>query len=193
MKAALTDTRPARFREDMDEDAIFGELHRNPALFEILYQRYVTRLYRYLYARVGCAAEAEDLTSQVFIAALEGLPRYRHRGNFAAWLFSLARRKVADYYRAPEKRRRAETLDENLAAALADPLTGLIRQEDLRELAYEVAHLPADGQELLRLRFAAGLGFEQIAAVLGRKPSAVKMAFYRLIERLSQIMEVNDD
>jgi RNA polymerase sigma-70 factor (ECF subfamily) len=57
---------------------------RDPAEFAALYDRFFRPIYRYLYSRVASAAEAEDLTAQTFLTALEALPRYHHRGHFAA-------------------------------------------------------------------------------------------------------------
>ena len=82
------------------DDAVLVRAARHDlAAFAALYRRYVTPIYRYLYSRVGNAADAEDLTAQTFVAALEGLPGYRERGNFAAWLFTIAHNKAADHHR----------------------------------------------------------------------------------------------
>jgi RNA polymerase sigma-70 factor, ECF subfamily len=56
-------------------------------------------VYRYCYGQTRTQTDAEDLTAQIFLAALEGIHRYRGRGEFAAWLFGIARRKCADYQR----------------------------------------------------------------------------------------------
>jgi Sigma-70 region 2 len=71
--------------DDRDDGLLIEAAQQNPAAIGPIYQRYVTRVYRYLYSRVGNAPDAEDLTSQVFLEALQSLSRYRHRGNFAAW------------------------------------------------------------------------------------------------------------
>ncbi len=164
---------------------------RSPAAFAELYRQYLTPVYRYLYLKTGSHAEAEDLTSQVFLSALEGLPRYRHQGQFSAWLFSLARRKAADYYR---RRKPQASLDEgefDLIAPEADLLAGVIQAEALQSLGKLIAAIPEEERELVRLRFAAGLGFDEIAAVLGKKTSAVKMALYRLLERMEKQLEAS--
>src|SRR5512139_3936307 len=68
--------------------------------FAELYRRYLTPVYRFIFRRVGGdVAVAEDLTSQVFLEALDGLSGYRERGRFVAWLFTIARRRLADRYR----------------------------------------------------------------------------------------------
>ena len=67
--------------------------------FDALYRRYVDQVYRYCYSRVGHQADAEDLTDQTFLAALQRLPDYDGREEFAAWLFGIARHKCADYHR----------------------------------------------------------------------------------------------
>ena len=82
-----------------DEPALVRLAQTDAQAFGALYDRYVQRVYRYCYYRTNNPPDAEDLTAQIFLAALEGLPRYRQDGHFAAWLFSIARKKVADFHR----------------------------------------------------------------------------------------------
>jgi RNA polymerase sigma-70 factor (ECF subfamily) len=68
----------------MDDALLIEHARQNPDAFGILYRRYLTPLYRYLYRRLGNPHDAEDLTAQVFMEALEGLiaRRYREGGLF---------------------------------------------------------------------------------------------------------------
>ncbi|MGB0388239.1 MAG: RNA polymerase sigma factor, partial [Ardenticatenaceae bacterium] len=146
-------------------------------------------IYRYLYSRVGTVSQAEELTSQVLMAALEGLPRYRERGNFAGWLFTIARHKVTDYYR---RRRDHLPLNEGLDGHAQDPLAQVIHDEQLKRLSTLLTTLGEDKKEMLRLRFAADLTYRQIGEVVGRSEAAVKMAIRRVLRRLEAEWEVND-
>ena len=173
------------------EASVVAAARRDPAVFAILYKRYVTPVYRYLYSRVGNAADAEDLTAQVFTEALAGLDRYREQGSFPAWLFTIAHRKAIDHLRA---RRPVLSLHDDLAlhSTEATPLTHLVKEETLQKLAGLVARLSQDEQELLRLRFAAGLTYGDMAAILRRREAAVKMAMHRLLDRLKAQWEATD-
>jgi RNA polymerase sigma-70 factor (ECF subfamily) len=176
-----------------EEDAsLVRAAQRDPAAFAPLYQRYVTPVYRYIYSQVGNAADAEDLTAQVFTKALEGLHRYREQGNFAAWLFTIARRKVADHYR---RQRPHVPLNEALdsPAERGNPLTYVVQEEALQRLAALVAKLGEQKQELLRLRFAAGLTYGEISELVGRSEAAVKMAVHRLLRQLEAQWEESDE
>ena len=82
-------------RVDVD-DLLVEQAKHDIRAFDRLYDKYVQSIYRYLFSRVGNQAVAEDLTSITFLAAIEQFPKYRHRGYFGAWLFAIARRKVAD-------------------------------------------------------------------------------------------------
>ena len=177
--------------EDSEYDLVQKAAH-DPSAIGSLYRRYLDRVYRYLYARVGNRAEAEDLTSQVFLAVIESLPCYRERGHFAAWLFSIARRKAADYYR---QRKPQVALDEafNLASTSGEPLAQAIQVEERERLGKLIAGLREEERELLRLRFAAALSFDEIAVVCGRRQSAVKMSLYRLLERIQGQMEADHE
>jgi RNA polymerase sigma-70 factor, ECF subfamily len=172
--------------DDRDDGLLIEAAQRDPAAIVPLYQRYVRPIYRYLYSRVGNVQDTEDLTSQVFLEALRGLPRYHHRGNFAAWLFTIARRRAGNHYR------RQPVLfdldDAFIASDEADPLAQVIHVVDLEQLRGLMARLNERDQELLRLRYAGGLTFAQMAATLGKREGAVKMAMQRLLARLQRAL-----
>ena len=175
---------------DEEDELLLHEIQQNPEVFATLYRRYLSRVYRYLYFRTGDTHEAEELTSQVFLAALEGMPGYQHRVHFSTWLFSIVRRKAADFYRT---RYRSSSNRNSQSAALSDPgddpLTQVIAQENLTKLDELLATLSESEREILRLRFTAKLQFSEIATLLKRKPSSIKMAYYRLLARLANKME----
>src|SRR5512136_1774986 len=83
----------------LDEASLIMAARSNPAVFNQLYLTHIRPIYRYIFSKVGEVRQTEDLTAQVFLEALESLPRYHHNGHFSAWLFSIARHKVVDYYR----------------------------------------------------------------------------------------------
>jgi RNA polymerase sigma-70 factor (ECF subfamily) len=172
---------------------LVAEARRDPAAFAALYDRFVQPVYRYLYRRTGSAADAEDLTAQTFLAALEALPRYREQGFFAAWLFAIARSKAADYFRGAKPHAPLELAESRVALEAGDPLNRMVQREDLRRLSDLLASLTDDEHELIRLRYVAELTFGEIAAVLGKREDAVKKAIYRLLARLQRQMEATDD
>jgi RNA polymerase sigma-70 factor (ECF subfamily) len=188
-------TRSAPFRSSAEVEGSDEELIRaartDPQAFEALYRRYVGRIYAYLFSFTYNAAEAEDLTSQTFLAAWKGLGRYREQGAFAAWLFRIARNQARDLHR-----RNRPHLPIDCAGNLQvewDPAAGVEKQETLQKVDRLVERLEADQIELLRLRYSAGLSYAEIGAVLGRSPEATKMAFHRLFQKLRSEWKVCDE
>ncbi len=175
-----------------EEIRMVAEARNNPEAFVDLYDRYVHRVFRYMLYRTRDEMAAEDLTSQVFLDAINNLHRLSPRGNFGAWLFTIARRRVADYYR---QLRPSISIEEsqNPPAADADPLKGLIQAEELKDLEVQIARLNQREREILYLRFAAELSFAEIGLLLGKKENTVKKSFYRLLERLERQMEAEND
>ena len=162
---------------------------RNPQDFAALYDRYAQPIYRYLYSRVGSGSDAEDLTAQTFLSALEGLPHYRHRGYFSAWLFSIARSKVIDHFR----RREPLSLDEGFPAPAPDLLAMTAHKAEIEQLSGLLGTLPENEQELIRLRYVAELSFAEMAALLGKNEQAVKKSLYRLLARLQERLEASHE
>jgi RNA polymerase sigma-70 factor (ECF subfamily) len=190
-----------------DDPALIEQARRDPEAFAALYRRYLTPVYRYLYSRLGSIHDAEDITSQVFIETLEGLStnHYRAGGCFSAWLFTIARRRLVDFYR----QRPTAPLDE-IPSAEPSLLVALEKSDDLKHLARLLAQLDEEKQELLRLRFSAGLSFAEIAKLenrphkkphkdrgltrrgLTRSEAAVKMALYRALDWLHEHWEAEN-
>ncbi len=112
---------------------------RDPAAFDAIYARYLTRLYRYVRAFIWNDEDAADVTQLVFLKAFEALPRYEARAApFAVWLFRIARNTSMDARR--RKRTQGHALDAQNATALEriaapdDPEQSAIQQEALARL-----------------------------------------------------------
>lgn len=168
-------------------DDLIQKARADPQQFAALYDRFLAPLYGYLYQHVANKQEAEELTSQTFLAAFEAFQSYRHRGMFAAWLFGIARKKLADHYRHWPREQSLEEVSE----PAEDPhyLGQTVREERLAALKRVIATLPEGEKELLRLRFSAGLSFKEMALLLHKNEEAVKKSVYRLLARLQSQME----
>jgi RNA polymerase sigma factor (sigma-70 family) len=170
-----------------DLSALVARAQENPAAFGRLYDLYIQPVFRYLYRQVDSLQDAEDLTSQTFVAAYEALPRFQGQNHFAAWLFGIARHKLMDYYRrksAQPQLQISETLSKE-----EDLLGQIILNEDLSHLRSLIQDLTREEQDLIYLRYLVGLSYAEIAEVVGKSMEAVKKSVYRLLARIKSQME----
>jgi len=169
------------------EAALIQAAQKTPALFKPLYLHLAPPVYKYLLYQVGNTDDAEDLTSQVFLKIYQEFPRYQHRGYFAAWLFTITRNTLRDYFR---KSGRQVPLDQAEKTSVhPDLLEQVIKTEEMERLNRLVRALPEPDLELIRLRFAAGLSYAEIGALIRRSEEAARKAISRLILRLQSQME----
>jgi RNA polymerase sigma-70 factor (ECF subfamily) len=157
---------------------------QNRSTFVALYRRYLPRVYRYVYRRVGNQQDAEDLTASVFIEAMESLEDYQEQGSFAGWLFTITHHRVADHHR-----RQREKVDlRQVVPFLADPAldveSKVEQEEQLVRLAAVIRELAPDRQEALALRFFGELSNKEVAQVMGKSEAAVKMLVCRALRQL---------
>ncbi len=172
---------------NLDEDKLIRLAREDLAQFRPLYERWLPPVYRYFYHRVGNSQDAEELTAQVFLAVCEKLPAYRHRGHFAAWLFSIARRRAADYFRKRDPSVPLEIIDP--ADPAPNPLVQAINSDEIQRLRGIIQSLPERDQELIRLRYVAQLTFGAIARLFNRKEDSVRKQLSRLLVRMQNQME----
>lgn len=177
----------------MDETQLAREAVANVEAFAELYRRHVTRVYRYHMAHTGNVKDAEDLTSQTFMAALESIHSYRGDGVFAAWIMGIASRKRARFFRG---RRREVPLE----AALHIPNPALPTDKaaalhiQIEAVSRALRQISPDRAEAVILCIFSGLSHAEAAHTLGKSEAAVKMLISRglkdLRERTSLALEV---
>jgi RNA polymerase sigma-70 factor (ECF subfamily) len=148
-----------------------------------LYEAYAHRIFRYISYRVDSDSVAEDLTAEVFLRMVQGLPRYQITGApFGAWLYRIAATQVADHYR---QQRQVEPISEEQPADDTDPLNTLARQEERARLREALQALPEDYQTLLILRFMQQLPHTEVAEVLNKSEAAIRVMQHRALKALA--------
>ena len=172
-----------------DEERLIRQAQEDPAAFGVLYERYVERIYSYIYYRTSDRQEAEDLTSRTFHHALRYLPHYEPRGApFSSWLYRIAHNLVANWYR-DRSQRQMIPLDK-LALQSADHVRhGEAEDEEREALLAAIRRLPADRQELLILKLSQGLSNAEIGQIMGRSEGAIKQLYYRTLRALRRELE----
>jgi RNA polymerase sigma-70 factor (ECF subfamily) len=170
-----------------DEAQVIANARKDPRAFGELYDRYAPKIYRYLLSRLRSVEDARDITSKTFLTAFETFPRYKHKGYFSAWLFSIARSKYVDHWRKAHRRiEMREVIDQE---PLPDPILQVIETERVVQLKQRIRELPEEERELLRLRYVAELGFGDMASIQNKNVDTVKKSLYRLLARLQSQME----
>lgn len=165
---------PPRATDAGADSALVERLRANDqAAWAECWERHYSLIYRYAQARVFDDAAAAEVATDVFVAAVQSIHRYRQEGSpLLAWLYGIARRKVADHLRAAGRRRSAHTRLEQLErSAGGDPGDGRVAARMDLEGAME--RLPEAQREVIRLRFVVGLSTAEIGEVLGKQPGAI--------------------
>lgn len=152
--------------------------------FADLYSAHIDAIFNYALFRVGDRALAEDLAADTFERAWRARHRYRpDRADFTAWLFTIARRVVIDGQRRRARRPLAD-LDDRQPDRNPLPEDQLETNERRSYLRRLVQALDPQAQELIALKFGAGMTNRRIAQVLGKSETAVGSALYRAIQKL---------
>jgi RNA polymerase sigma-70 factor (ECF subfamily) len=176
---------------DLDESALVERAKTDQKAFGELYERYVKRIYNYIYYRTGNHHDAEDLTARVFQRALQHIGNYVDRGvPFSAWLYRIAHNLVVNWHR-DRGRRKVVPLDDMLYSPFSSPAPEHLveRNEQQEELLQAIEKLPDDRQQLLILKYVDRLSNAQIGQIMGRSEGAIKSLYHRTLIALRDQME----
>ncbi len=172
-------------RDASDEQLAVLAQQGDKDAFMALYNRYLAKVFNRVKSRVP-PQDAEDVTQEAFVAMVRSLPKFERRAKFNTWLYTIVNRQIADYYR-----RRGKGGNPGGEVSLEDvehtARAGLYETDSLGErgLIQKALHtLPEHYQEIIMLRFADGLSFQEIADERGQTLDAVKSLYRRAIEAL---------
>ncbi|NNG97733.1 sigma-70 family RNA polymerase sigma factor [Gordonia araii NBRC 100433] len=150
-----------------------------------MYREHVTPLWRYVRVRVPSDADAEDVISEVFVAAMRSWDRYDPAaGTVGAWLTGIARHGVADWWRKHGREIPVESVADDRAAPGDDPETAALRRLADHEVRARLSILTSRERDAVALRFGARLSSPEIGAALGISAPAARMLVYRAVGKL---------
>ena len=173
-----------------EESLVRRAQQRDQEAFAQLYEGYFDKIYRYAVLRIGNETEAEDVTQQVFLNALQSISSFRWKGvPFSAWLFRIAHNQVVDYLRK-KTRQATESLDESLVISKSDPQLVVEQRLDTEQLILATKRLTKAQQEVIALRFVSELSTAQVAKVMGKSQGAIKALQHSAIVALRKALSV---
>jgi RNA polymerase sigma-70 factor (ECF subfamily) len=155
--------------------------------FDLLYHRHLPSVFKRV-RYVIPENDVEDVTQEVFIAALRSLPSFRGESQFGTWLRTLTNHKVAEFYR--KRSRKQEPLLAPLSEAsgkMEGHTSGKMEERVFLQKALQ--QLPETYQEIILLRFAEDLQFNEIAEHLHQNLEATKSLYRRAIAALRNTLE----
>ncbi len=187
-----TSTTGNEFQPNTNEEAALVSRAKNdPAAFGLLYERYIDRVYAYIYHRIGNAQDTEDLTARTFYRALDKLHTYEDRGlPFSAWLFRIAHNLVANWHR-DHSRRNFLSLDRLwFTSKEGDTPEEKVEEEERHEALWDaINELPEDRRNLLLYKFSSRLSNLEIGEVMNKSESAIKSLYFRTLASLRSELE----
>ena len=169
-----------------DEDVIYLATQGDKDAFSILYQKYINKIYTYIYYRTGNANDAEDLTARVFYRALGHIKSYQQKGvPFSACLYRIAHNIVANWHRDNSRRKEVSLEDHLELPHQGDhPEMTLVQNQAAEDLMVEIRKLPSERQQLIILKFVERLSNSEVAMIMGRSEGAIKSLYHRTLTSL---------
>lgn len=166
-----------------EEDVLLLASRGDRDAFGQLYERYVERIFNYVYYRTGNLHDAEDLTARVFQRAMNHIQNYTDRGvPFSAWLYRIAHNLVANWHRDRSRKQEIPLTDLPVVPSREDrPETTLVRSQEQESLLRLIRQLPSERQNLLILKFVENLSNAEIGQIMGRSEGAVKSLYHRTL------------
>ncbi|MEA5079970.1 MAG: sigma-70 family RNA polymerase sigma factor [Anaerolineaceae bacterium] len=178
-------------QEITDENAVARACAGDSEAFSFLYERNVTRIYNYIYYRIGSDADAEDITSRVFYRAFGHINTYVEKGvPFSAWLYRIAHNLIANWHRDTHRRKEVPLEDQIELPVKADhPERAMEKTQEVEQLLQGIRRLSPDRQQLLILKFVEDFSNAEIANIMGKSEGAIKSLYHRALIALRVEMD----
>jgi RNA polymerase sigma-70 factor, ECF subfamily len=179
--------RGASVTSAVSEKELIAQAKEDPNAFGVLYERYVKKIYNYVYYRVGNHQDAEDLTARTFFRAMKHIRNYKDRGvPLSAWFYRIAHNLVANWHRDRGRHPVVSLEDVSLNKSPDPPEKITVTNEEQARLLDAIRQLPSDRQQLLLLKFVEHLPNAEIGQIMERTEGAIKSLYHRTLVALRQ-------
>jgi len=172
----------------MDELSLIQKIQRGETeAFSKLYDKYIQKIYNFIYYKTYHQQTAEDLTSVTFTKALEKIASFDYKkANFSTWLYSIARYTIIDFYRQEKPNLSLDDVwdlsdKENIEIDTQNKI-------NLKEIKKYLKNLDVEKREIVFLRVWEGLNYKEIAEIIGKEENNCKMIFSRTMHKLRKEM-----
>lgn len=163
---------------------------KNTSAFEVLYNRYHEKIFRYLYTRVDNQHLAADLCSQVFYKAMLNINNYSYKGvPFSSWLYRIAFNEMNMHFRKNSKERTINIDSENIFE-LEEVIEEDNSEENKALLLSALSGLPDEQLSLIEMRFFEKMSFQEIAQIMGITENNAKVKVYRTLDKMKKIFKI---
>lgn len=158
--------------------------------FGKLYDLYIKKIYDFVFYKTNHKEIAEDLTSKVFLKALNKIDSFKiEGGSFQAWLYMIARNTVIDHYRTYKSE---SDIDDFWDISSSENIERDIDMKHKLEKVDEyLKNLKSDQREILIMRIWQGLSYREIAEILGKSEASCKMKTARVLNKLRKEMPLS--
>jgi RNA polymerase sigma factor (sigma-70 family) len=168
----------------------------DPSLCASLYRYYASGILAYLRRHLPTQEDAEDLLLEVFLSALEHETHLANRSEDEqrAWLVTVARNRMIDYYRRTKRRHLLplEMAEDPPGCQENTPENLIVREEEHELLRLYLQRLPTTQQEVLQLRFTVGLRCAEIASILNKREGAIRTMLSRALNTVRGFYQRKD-
>ncbi|MBL7898182.1 MAG: sigma-70 family RNA polymerase sigma factor, partial [Crocinitomicaceae bacterium] len=159
----------------------------DPRSFEPLYNKYYEQIFRYIYQRMDDKEMAHDITSQVFLKALNNLSKYEYRGvPFASWLYRIAKSELYQSFR-DEKATRTVNVETESLSDMIDEIEEDLSEETREVLLKAIAELSEEDVQMIEMRYFEKRSFKEIGDILEITENNAKVKAHRIIQKMKKL------
>lgn len=170
-----------------EEEKMIESAKEDPSYFKPLYEKYFKRIYLFVYHRVEDRDEASDITSQVFLKAMQRLSQFQHRGlPFSAWLYRIAINECTDFFRKGKRSKVVYVEEVSFHNLFEEMFPENITEELEKKLHLVLKELKAAELQIIELRFFENMPYKMVADILETTENNVKAKTYRILEKMKK-------
>ncbi|HYK72836.1 MAG TPA: sigma-70 family RNA polymerase sigma factor [Pseudoneobacillus sp.] len=152
-----------------------------------MYDRFFNNVYRYVYSKLGNKWDTDDVVSEVFRKAFERFSTLQEDSNAKAWLMTIARHTIIDFYRKKKDNVTGEILEQLVHEESFEAKLEI--DDDIECLKKSMSYLPEEDQELIKLKYFAELKYKEIGYVVGKSEDALKTRVFRLLKKVGILVK----